>query len=128
VINLIFCEGMYIADMPVTSGTTVLDPSDAGDLTSKDWMWLRSSVWQARYTSQTSGVHNTLFAPISGAWDPHIDVRVKRKMRANEGIVYAIAAYADAGADVDPPGGGPASAADVSAYAYGQVRGLVMMP
>lgn len=128
IMNLEVAEGMYIADMPVTSGTTILDPSDAGDLISKDWMWLRTSIWQANYSLSGIASFNVPFFPVSRNWDPHYDVRVKRKMRANEGIVYSVAVYADASATVDPPGGGPVSATDVSAYVYGQGRALVLMP
>lgn len=130
-VNVIFVEGMYIADMPVTSGTTILDPSDAGDMVSKDWMWMRSSVWMP----QASGTITPLTANYDIAcvprtmFDPHYDVRVKRKMRANEGIVYSVAVYVDQSATVNPSQGGVSvTASDVNAYAYGSGRALVMMP
>lgn len=127
VANLVFAEGIYIADQPITSSTTVMDPSDSGDMISKDWMWMRTSVWQCVY-SQNATAANAVFRPQNGFFNPHYDVKVKRKMRANEAIVYAIAAYLDASATVDPPGAGPLGNADVSAYVYGSGRALVTMP
>jgi len=127
--NIIFVEGMYIADMPVTSGTTILDPSDAGDMVSKDWMWMRSSVWTLGEVLPLTSTGTAVATPQTGTFDPHYDVRVKRKMRANEGIVYAVSVFIDASATVNPNQAAPAFAlGDFSAYAYGSGRALVMMP
>jgi len=127
--NVIFAEGMYIADMPVTSGTTVLDPSDAGDMVAKDWMWMRTSVWTTGEVLPLTTDGTAVLTPQSGQFDPHYDVKVKRKMRANEGIVYSVAVYADNSQTVDPAGVGPTvNASDFSPYVYGSGRALVMMP
>jgi len=124
--NLLLAEGMYIADQPSTGGATQLDPSDSGDMCSRDWMWMRSSIWQCRW-SELATRAPIQFTPQSPSWDPHYDVRVKRKMRAAEEIVYAVAVYLDQGATVDPSGASTVTTGDVSAYLYGQGRAYVLL-
>lgn len=124
--NLMVAEGMYIADQPSTGGATQLDPSDSGDMCSRDWMWMRSSIWEASFTELSTRKAQP-FKPKYPTYDSHYDVRVKRKMRAAEEIVYAIAVYLDESQTVDPNPSSNLQLSDISAYLYGQGRAYVLL-
>jgi len=111
-----FYEGMYIADMDSAGLAIIKSPILANDQTSGDWLWKRSSIMKFVYSSvPTIQVSDDL------SWESaHFDIRVKRKMRKEEGIFYAVSCLLEdfgGGANVPPEAG-----------VYGSNRALVLLP
>lgn len=117
-------EGYFIAD---TNDAAFVgkDPSNVNDQSSKDWLWRRTSYF-------TLGIVTSPFVRMNDEQpfgNAHIDVRVKRKVRKQEGIFHAVHALLDSGATSPLIFG--AGAWDVTAvvpFAYGSMRALVMLP
>jgi len=124
--NMIFCEGYYIAD--TASGLTLAkDPSSAAEQSSSDWLWRRTTIFANQVLSGSTNQCNDR-AVLSGGGSPHIDVQVKRKMRKEESIFYAVVSMFDQTVPPFQAVGGGIALADVFPYAYGSVRCLVALP
>lgn len=126
VATIAFAECMYIADTTL-AGSTVIDPVSPDDMVSKDIIWMRTVMQHFNYAGAIcSGSEMSRGDP---AWS-HIDVRVKRKIRANEAILYAVTCILDG--DALPAGcqtvGSPLAVTEVFPYAMSSVRALVALP
>jgi len=116
-----FYVGFYIADSPANQFTTTLDPSSSPHATSKDWLW-RSLVVHTYAAGLGATVQSQVQYASSGPTDPHIDVRVKRKLRKSESIIMSVKVLTD-----NPfPAGIPRTLN--TAFLYTQIRALCALP
>lgn len=92
--NVIFYAGVYIGDDTQRDGIVLLDPTNSGDCSSKDWMWRGLTMHTyAAGTGATNQAQSSQFS--SGERHPHLDIRVKRKLRKEEDIILAITCVTD---------------------------------
>jgi len=116
-----FHIGVYIADSPQNQFTTVLDPSESGHASSKDWLW-RTLVMHTYSAGLGATAQSQIQYASSGPTDPHIDIRVKRKLRKEESIIMAVKVTTD-----NPfPAGIPRTLN--TAFLYANLRALVALP
>lgn len=115
-----FYVGVFIADLGTIQGSA-MDPIASADASSKDWLWRGLLVHS--YCTGGGEVEVCQCTPFSsGENHPHLDIRVKRKIRKEEGILLAISAKFD----FPPPSGFPRI--DIQTGVYANVRGLVLLP
>lgn len=115
--SIIFYEGIYISD--VDSGGFIIpkNPADVGDSSSADWLWRRTSAFVCDDQAVDARVYcNSMHNQFEGA---HLDVRVKRKIRREEGIFYGIIAA------IEPLTG---VAGTARAWLNGNARAYVLLP
>lgn len=118
--TMTFYVGVFIADLGTIQGSA-MDPIASADAASKDWLW-RSLIVHS-YCSGGGEINVCQTSPFSsGESAPHVDIRVKRKLRKEEGILLAVSAKFD----FPPPSGAPR--VDVVAGLYANLRGLVLLP
>lgn len=114
-----FYMGIYVGDVDATGGVIIKDPSDLADANSKDWLW-RGSY----FTGECIDAGGTLFTCTendpytegTAANGSHLDIRVKRKMRPEEQLVFSITGVFDQIIG---------SAISFSSFLYGNVRVLM---
>lgn len=120
-ITFSFHMGMYIADVPSASFSTQLDPTLSADASSGDWMW-RSLVMHSYSAGLGATNQSQIQYASSGPTDPHIDIRVKRKLRKQESIILAVKVTTD-----HPFPSGTPRTLD-TAFLYADLRALVALP
>jgi len=119
-ITFSFASGIYLADQ-VTAGGTVLDPFIANDQSSKDWLW--RNLTMHGFSSLGGAIAQSGLTPVSNADNhPHIDIRVKRKVRKQEALVLAVHVTTD-----NPFPSGTHRTLD-TAHLYADLRVLVALP
>jgi len=124
--NIMFCEGYYIGD--TASGLTLAkDPSSAAEQSSGDWLWRRTTLFANNLLSGSTNQCNDR-SVLSGNHGPHVDVGVKRKLRKEESIFYAVVCFFDQTVPPFNVVAGGIDPGDVFPYAYGSVRALVALP
>jgi len=88
-----FHIGVYIADNSA-SNFSVLDPTLSADAASKDWMY--RDLEMHSYAAGLGPTQQNKVTPISsGPTHPHLDIKVKRKMRQEESILLAVKVLTD---------------------------------
>jgi len=107
-------EMWYIADIDSTGNLIPKDPTDANDIKSADVMHMRSSL----YVQTGAGAKGFSLSESRQHNGAYIDFRVKRKLRQEEEIVYAITAVTDI-----VRGAGSVTA---TVNVYGNVRAYVL--
>jgi len=112
--------GIFIADLPAEGGTR-LDPTRSDDASSSDWLW-RGMVVHNFHSTGGQIAQTQPSAASSPATHPHIDVRVKRKLRPNEAILLAVKVAKD---NPFPSG---TDRTDMTAGLYADLRYLVALP
>lgn len=94
IVSIIFYEGIYIADNDGAGLIVPKNPAAVGDSSSADWLWRRTTAFTADDSALARRVYcNSMDDQYNGA---HIDVKVKRKVRKEEGIYYGIIASLEA--------------------------------
>lgn len=92
-VQCIVAEGIYVSTADGGSPADVidLDPALSGDLEMDQWLWLRKmpftfmgfgGVGTTAHLWQGNGDY-------SGALNPHVDIRVKRKLKRGQELIYA---------------------------------------
>jgi len=119
-------EGFYIADTQAGVLDSIKDPGSATEQSSGDWLWRRTQVFPLDTTRRVM-----VTGDICGQETAHIDVKVKRKLRKEEGIFYAVKVLIDNGTTsplVFTNIGGGFDVNNVVPFAVGSVRALVALP
>lgn len=117
IMSIIFYEGIYISDVDSAGFIIPKNPASVGDSSSADWLWRRTSAFVADDIALARRVYcNSMDNQFEGA---HLDVRVKRKIRREEGIFYGIIAA------VEPLTGVQGTA---RAWLNGNARAYVLLP
>jgi len=108
-------EMWYIGDIDNTGAVIPKDPTNAFDIKSSDIMHMRSSL----FVQTGSGAKGFSLCENRVHEGSYIDFRVKRKLRQEEEIVYAVTAVTD----IVRGGAGPITA---TVNVYGNVRAYVL--
>jgi len=122
----VVAEGFYIADTEAGVLNSIKDPGAAIEQSSGDWLWRRTQVFPLDTVRRVM-----LTGDISAVATSHIDVKVKRKLRKEEGIFYAVKVLLDNGTTsplVFTNIGGGFDVNNVVPFAVGSVRALVALP
>jgi len=115
-----FASGIYIADS-TTEGGTVLSAFEDDDTSSKDWLW-RNRTMHA-FSSTGGQIVLSGLTPISnGDTHPHLDIRVKRKIRKQESLILSVKVTTD-----NPFPSGTKRTTE-TAFLYADLRVLVALP
>jgi len=119
-VTTIFYMGIFIADLPAEGGSRY-DPTRSDDASAGDWLWRGMVVHNFHSTGGQIAQTQIANASSPGAW-PHIDIRVKRKLRPNEAILLAVKVAKD---NPFPSG---TDRTDLTAGLYASMRYLVALP
>jgi len=120
-ITFSFASGIYLADTAEGQVATVLDPSESANASSSDWMF-RNRTMHA-FSSLGGAIQQSGLTPISnGDVHPHLDIRVKRKVRKQEAILLAVKCT------IDNPFPSGTNRTLETAHLYADIRVLVALP
>lgn len=116
-----FHIGVYIADTPFNEVATVLDPTLSAHAASKDWMYRNLEVHT--YAAGLGPTQQNRSTPVSsGPTHPHLDIRVKRKVRKEEAILMSVKVLTD---NPFPAG---TNRLLTTAFLYADIRCLAALP
>lgn len=116
IISVVFYEGIYISDIDSAGFIIPKNPASVGDSSSADWMWRRTTAFLA----DDGRPENRNFINTRDQSDgAHLDVRVKRKLRREEGIFYGIVGSIEALTGIQ---------ATSRAWLNGNARAYVLLP
>lgn len=119
---VLISEGIYLADAGQDGAVLIKTPGDVFDMTSKDWIWTRTSC--IPFNSVSVREHKLAFSG-EGA---HIDITVKRKIRREESLIYAVDIALDQNAPTFVADGSGHQTTTVFPYIFGALRALVALP
>lgn len=110
--------GLFHADTDPAGAIAIKDPSSAGDQESKDWLWRDTEAVSAvlRNASVYQGEPRSIFE----VRKVHLDVRVKRKIRKEEGIYLSVKALLQTPLAADPT--------EIDCFISANIRSLVLLP
>lgn len=94
-LQLIVAEGIYVSTTDGAgppSDVIDLDPALSGDLELDQWLWLRKMPFTFMGFGGTGSTAHLWQGngDYSGALNPHIDIRVKRKLKRGQELIYAV--------------------------------------
>lgn len=111
--------GVYLSDTDPSGQVMIKDPTTPGDAESKDWMWRDTAQLAAAVRSTSSAAEGTPKAQLVTA-ERHIDIKVKRKVRKEEGVYIAFKAVRGVLLGQSP--------INVNCWLTANLRALVMLP
>jgi len=115
-----FHMGMYVGDDTAVDGIVMNSPVLSADASSKDWLW-RDLVVHAYHAGLGQTNQNQVSPASSPLTYPHVDVKVKRKLRKEEDLIFAIQATTD---NPFPAG---TNRLETTAFLYADLRVLAAM-